>query len=81
MDYIEPTYMRQKVQVFYETAKGNETPSLRAVNETDRQHKNSAYFNYDFILRGDVDEWPARNMVLSWDEIQELREDIQAITK
>jgi len=79
MEYIEPTCMRQKVQVFYETAKGNETPSIQAVNETDRQNENSSHYDYDFILRGEVDGWPTNNMVLYWNELHELLKDIQEL--
>lgn len=69
------------VKVFYETATGLEEPSLIIVNEADRRDKNSAHYDYDLILQGEVDGWPTKNMVLYWNEIQELLEDIQELKK
>jgi len=81
MGYIPPTWTRSKVKVFYETATGLEDPSLRIVNETDRSNGSSAHYGYDFILRGEVKGWPTRNMVISWNQLDTLQDDIQEATK
>lgn len=81
MGYIAPTWTRGKVKVFYETSTGLEEPSLRIVNEVDRRDENSAHHDYDFILRGEVDGWSTNNMVISWNQLDTLLDDIKKTTK
>lgn len=69
------------MRVKYETARGNENPSLREVNQHEKTYVISPDYGYDYILRGEVYDdgmviWGGRDMTLNTQEFNELQQDL-----
>ena len=68
----------ENIKIHYETAKGLENISLTQVPQNEKDSINSYLYNFDYILRGEIDGWPTKDFSIPEYQLAELRRDIDA---
>ena len=68
----------KNLNIYHETPKGTDPATLIKVSVTDKRDINSHLYNYDYILRADLEGWGSNSMSLDMSQLQELKQDIKA---
>ena len=69
------TVTEETVNIKYETARGDESPSLRKVDDVSI---NDPYYGYDYVLRGEVEGWGSHDLTIPEYLLEELQDDVNA---